>query len=205
VYVLESGRRNLPPYMHSQRLFLALPRRDEPLACVLPGLRVMAHVTGMDGQRVAEFTITTQQADVMPQVGYHFPVNSSNISPAEPYNHQLPFLIGNQVEVTPQRPIAPALAGYWARQYDELNLPVYELWRQLPAFVLGVVPENAADEWIMTDDGTWRLLPEAYLLCELDGTGARVVPPTFMVREFRGLAELGSETLTTAFELPDFG
>lgn len=126
----------------------------------------------------------------MPQVGYHSPVHVESFSTAQHPSRLLPYRRGEEVEVTPQRPIASVLAPLWNPTAPHTTR-VFEIWRQLPALVIGQVPEDADNNWwLETDTGTWLLLPGHFIIRELNGYGGRVVPHTFFVREFRAIAEL---------------
>lgn len=203
-YTLKPGQPlRLPQYADADKLRLAIPRPDTPLAGTLPHHRSETYrLTGMFGQMTAELQYGPHDCAVMPQVGYHSPVHMESFStPQQPSRH-LPYRRGDQVEVTPQRPIASVLAPLW-----NPNAPhaarIFEIYRQLPALIFGRVPDDVDDTWwLETDTGVWVLMPGHFIIRELDGFGGRVVPPTFFIREFRAIAELEGGVVEE-FDLPE--
>jgi hypothetical protein len=191
-YVLKPGQPvTLPPYTDAHGLRLAIPRPNTPLAGTLPKHMGSDYtLRGMSGQMTADLVYGENDCCVMPQVGYHSPVHMASFStPPHPSRH-LPYRRGDQVEVTPQRPIASVLAPLWNPAAPQ-SVKVFEVYRQLPALVFGQVPEDVDGTWwLTTDTGIWLLEPGSYIVREMNGYGGRTIPPTFFVREFAQITEL---------------
>lgn len=203
-YTLKTGQPlRLPRYAELGPLRLALPRPHTPLAGTLPKRGGGTYVLrGMMGQPVAEMNYGELDCCIMPQVGYHFPMSQEGFSTERRPSRLLPYRRGKQVDITPQRPIASVLAPLWSPGAPE-KAAIFEVYRQQPALVYCQVPDDVDDNhWLETDSGNWLLLPGHYVISELSRHGARVVPPTFFIREFWSISELEGERLED-FHLPE--
>ena len=205
-YLMVPGQRQeLPPYLAGNELRLLMHRPDTPLAAVLPRVKKKVRQVGLDGRLAAMLEFTPTDWSVMPQVGYHFPLSEHAISTPDKPSRLLPYRLGEAVVLTPNRPIAPALYGFWA-QSKLPGLQVFEIFRVYPAFLVGRVPDSVSgDDWLMTDLGNWRLTPGAYVIRDLNGYGGRVTDVTYLVREFDAVTELDPGDPVERFELPNFG
>lgn len=182
----------LPPFVYGTTDLVAIHRPDTPLACARVGISAQLTNRNLQGECCAELQLGPFDYQVVTQPGNQFIVATLDVVASEEQVDQsyAAFRLGVAVNATLDRPIASVVNAFWQQRGQVIS--VHELWRRRNALVLGqIAPNVGAKAWLETDNGQFLAEPGSYVIQEFSGRGVRIVPHTYMGREF--------ETLRTPF------
>jgi hypothetical protein len=196
-----------PPILPGTSGGLLLPRTGLEVAAVQAPLSTTLRSTALDGDWLSEIRIDQGDYHVLPQVGYHYAVNPHDVQVGGATNSAATYLLGDKAEVTTERTMVPVLAQFW-RERRQGETPVHAMYTIVAVHVLGEI-DPAATGVLYTNCGKFRLgpglapSPRQLLLAEQTGNNVRVVPDTFVVRQFAYWIKAGGE-IREQFELRQF-
>ena len=200
-YLLFDGTEADLPFLPNTIAAQLMPRQDSPLAATLAPISTVAESRGMDGGVNAQTRfIRLKHYYVVPQVGYQFAVSASDVVLPGESSSSAAFQLGNVVEIKSTRTIVPVVAAFWGQPPRGRIVKVHEFWRLQPTRVLGEVDPAALPGWLETKEGSrFRIMPRVdtrlFVIQELTRRGTRVVPYTFLPREFTSLISVTGEVL----------
>src|SRR5688572_29439706 len=174
-YVLQYGQPAvLPRFVRGTEHTRLLPRANTPLATVQAPAIIELTSPGMMGEPVARKTLFPSSYHVVPQIGYQFGVLGMDVESPEHPNSAAPYRLGKVASYQDTRTMVPSLVRFWAdRDYPSVN--VYELYRTLPAYVVGEITQDTQSGTLAVVHGEFRV-----------GKGEWIDDRLFLIRELTG-------------------
>lgn len=187
---------SLPSLVEGRSGVSAVPQPNRLLACVQAPLdtELVSFYSGSTLAELVSFPIGgilmetgVAQADyhVMTGPGEHFALESRYVATSDSdFTEYTVYRLKGELDAT-TTPVAGLLASFWLAHGE--CPPIFSLRRLRQAKVVGQISAQAAPGWLHTDTGRFAVRPGAFIICEHDGYGVRVVDRPSMVREFSKL------------------
>lgn len=187
----------LPPLIPGTEGGLLLPRPGLEVAAVRAPTNTKLITTALDGDWLAEIALREGDFHVLPQVGYHYAVNAHDVQIGTAANSAATYIFGDPATATVDRTMVPVLVQFW-RERLKKAVPVHATLTIVAVKVLGEIAPEAVGI-LHTNCGKFRLgpnlaaSPRQLIIAERTGNNIRVVPDTFLVRQFAMWTTKGGE------------